>query len=61
MPSEKKKQKIDYTIEPKDNFKENYALDKEWKEILWNVVHYLGWEVSEKFELLCFFHLVHCI
>lgn len=29
MPSEKKKQKIDYTIEPKDNFKENYALDKE--------------------------------
>lgn len=56
MQSEKK-QKIDYTIKPKVYFKENYALDKEWKEILWNVVHYLGWEVSEKFELLHCFHI----
>lgn len=60
MPSEKKTENRLYN-RTKDNFKENYALDKEWKEILWNVVHYLGWEVSEKFELLCFFHLVHCI
>ena len=47
--SSEKKQKIDYTIKPKVYFKENYALEKEWKKKHSEMFSLLGlggfWEV----------------